>query len=61
MFLQQKGLAVTRSPYLYGGTDARVAKYSKLRNQNNVNNYVFQDVSLEANTAYTVSVYAAAS
>ena len=55
-----EGLGNTRSPYLYGGTDQRVHLYSRLRNNNNVNNYVFQDVSLEANTAYTVSVYAAA-
>ncbi len=55
-----EGLGNTRSPYLYGGTDNIVHKYSRLRNNNNVNNYVFQDVSLEANTAYTVSVYAAA-
>ncbi len=35
-----EGLGNTRSPYLYGGTDNIVHKYSRLRNNNNVNNYV---------------------
>ncbi|MDB4716922.1 hypothetical protein OAF03_02020, partial [Flavobacteriaceae bacterium] len=54
------GLGTTRSPYLYAGTDNRVHAYSRISNQNVATNYVYQDVTLEANTTYTVSVYAAA-
>ena len=55
-----EGFGVTRSPYLYAGTDARVHKYSRVSNQNQVTYYHYQNVSLEANTTYTVSLYAAA-
>ena len=54
------GFGTTRSPYQYASTDQRVSKYSRISNQNVATYYVFEDVSLEANTEYTVSVYAAA-
>ena len=55
-----EGFGVTRSPYTYVATDARVNKYSRVSNQNQVTYYHYQNVSLEANTTYTVSLYAAA-
>ena len=54
------GFGTTRSPYQYSSTDPKVSKYSRISNQNVATYYVFEDVSLEANTEYTVSVYAAA-
>ena len=54
------GLGTTRSPYLYAGTDQRVHMYSRIDNNQRANDYIYQDVTLEANTEYTVSVYAAA-
>ena len=54
------GLGTTRSPYVYAGTDQRVHMYSRIHNNAGADRYVFQDVVLEANTEYTVSVYAAA-
>ena len=54
------GLGTTRSPYLYAGTDNRVHTYSRIDNDSRTSDYIYQDVTLEANTVYTVSVYAAA-
>ena len=55
------GFGTTRSPYSYMLTKINgVARYSRISNQNVAANYVYQNVSLEANTTYTVSVYAAA-
>ena len=54
------GFGTTRSPYQYSSTDPKVSKYSRISNQDVATYYVFEDVSLEANTEYTVSVYAAA-
>jgi uncharacterized repeat protein (TIGR01451 family) len=54
------GFGTTRSPYQYSNTDIKVSKYSRISNQNVATYYVYEDISLEANTEYTVSVYAAA-
>ena len=54
------GFGTTRSPYSYSSQDNQVAAYSRISNQNNASNYVYQNVTLEANTTYTISVYAAA-
>ena len=54
------GLGTTRSPFNDPNTDEKVSEFSMLHNQNQANRYYYQNVSLEANTTYTVSVYAAA-
>ena len=57
---QTNGFGNTRSPDSYGNTDNRSHRYSRVDNDARTTDYIYQDVTLEANTQYTVSVYAAA-
>ncbi|RPG54724.1 MAG: DUF11 domain-containing protein, partial [Flavobacteriales bacterium TMED96] len=54
------GLGTTRSPFYDFNTDNKAFHFSMLHNSNQAGTYYYQNVSLEANTTYTVSVYAAA-
>ena len=56
-YFQTNGLGRTRSPLTTGG-DNRSGAHSRMHDYNVVGRYYYQDISLEANTEYTVSVYA---
>ena len=56
-YFQTNGLGRTRSP-LTTGSDNRSGAHSRMHDYNVVGRYYYQDISLEANTEYTVSVYA---
>ena len=56
-YFQTNGLGRTRSPLTSGG-DNRSGAHSRMDDNNGIGNYYYQDISLEANTQYTVSVYA---
>ena len=56
-YFQTNGLGRTRSPLTSGG-DNHSGAHSRIHDYNDTSRYYYQDVTLEANTEYTVSVYA---
>ena len=54
-----QGKGQTQSPRL-GNSDTHSGASSRLDNNNNIGNYLYQNVTLEAGAQYTISVYARA-
>ena len=59
MFFKQMVLALPEA-HTFIPVLINISRISRIDNDARPNDYVYQDVTLEANTKYTVSVYAAA-